>query len=230
MLSRVTKSVWTHASERARALLEIQLLYARSGQTDKSIAVGWQLQAVAPPGDRSAETGLRALASVWQSGVTTSTGSAPFSDAYRRFAADNPGCTDPTREIALAQELERENQIAAARSLYEKVIGNGSARRADHASAMLGLERLYRKSGEILLCVEAGLAIQKSLPEDLGTRFASFRLMRGSCAAIGLEAACQAAGESLAEELRSNAQSREGNKRRSAQALLSQYLKDQNLK
>ena len=232
VLSRLSESGWAQDSERAWALLQLQSLYQRTGDIEKAVATGWRLQALAPPGDPSGEAGLKMLISAMASERAASSAGALFSETYRRFLDANPGALDPARQIVYAAELRTERKSDAAAALYEDVSRETSARRTDRAAAMLGLQRLRLESGQLDQSVQTGMAIHENFSQDLGSRVASWQLMRAACAESGapnsLRRQAENLGRALAEDLRSSAHGSTDTVKRRAQALLLQFNKELN--
>jgi tetratricopeptide (TPR) repeat protein len=232
ILTRASESTWAQDSERAMALLQLQSLYARSGNVEKALAAGWNLQEISPRGDRSGSAGLKMLIGAVTSGRTAASSAAPFSESYQSFIDRNPQAVDPAREIAYAAELQREHKVDAAAALYDKVANEDGALLSDRAAAMLGLQRLRLESGQLAQSVQTGMAIHERFPQDLAARMASWRLIRLASLADGvpngLQQQAQNVGRVLAEDLRSSAQSQIGIETRRAQALLRQFTKEAN--
>lgn len=233
VLTRVSESGSAHDSELAWALLQLQSLYHRSGDIDKAFATGWRLQALAPPGDPSAEAGLKKLIAVAAFGRAAPSPVPAFSDSYGRFLEANPRATDPARQLAYASELRWEGKLDEAAKAYEEVSRETSARRRDRAAALLGLQRLQLDSGQVERSMETGLAIQGSFAQELGSSLPSWQLMRSVSAASGtpnsLRRQVDDFGRSLASEIRRLAQDATVPTQRPAQALLLRLEKELNL-
>lgn len=233
VLTRLADCGSAHDSGRAWALLQLQSLYQRNGETDKAVATGWRLQALAPPGDPSAEAGLKKLIAIVTLGRITRSAAPPFSDTYRRFREANPAATDPARQIAYAAELRWEGNSDAAAALYEEISRQTDAPKKDRAAALLSLQRLRLESGQVEQSAETGLAIQNSFPRDFGSRLASWQLIRAASAAGGMPGSLRKQvedfGRALAQDLRSSAQDATDAVRRRVQALSLQLEKEVNL-
>jgi len=230
ILNRFLASERATDGEKAWGLLQLQLLYARVGKLDESVATAWQLQAIAPPGDPGGEAGFPAFVSAFDSIRAAAPGSPSFLDAYSEFLARNPLATDPAREIALAGVLQGRQKLDEAAALYQKVIGESTASQPERASAMLALQRLRQGLGLGQLSAETGLAIQRTFPQDFSVRFASWKLLRSSCRAGGEQPAvqrvCSTAGDALAADLRSGAQKEGSPENHRARSLLLQLDKE----
>jgi len=232
VLTRLSQSGWAQDSERAWGLFQLQTLHTRSGDTEKAISAGWQLQSLSPPGDRSGAAGLKMLIATMAYSRTTSSTASSFSDSYRRFLDETHQATDPAREIAYAAELQREHKPEAAAAVYEKVASEAGALRTDRAAAMLALQRLHLESGQFEQSVQTAIALHETFSQDLGSRMASWRLIRLACAANGmpnvLQQQAENLGRMLGEDLRTHTQGSTDTVRRRAQALLRQFTKEAN--
>ena len=185
VLTRVSESNTAHDSERAWALLQLQSLYQQSGNSENAVATGWRLQVLAPPGSPYGEVGLKKLIGMATFGRITPSPAPAFSDSYRKFLEANPGATDPARQIAYASELRWEGKLDEAAALYQEVARAPNARRRDRTAALLSLQRLQLDSGHVELSLETGLAVEDVIPQDVGSRLASWHLMRAASAASG---------------------------------------------
>jgi tetratricopeptide (TPR) repeat protein len=233
VLKRLSTGDRAHDSERAWALFQLLSLYERSGDIENAVATGWQLQALAPPGDRSGEQGLKKLIATATFGRAITSATSSFSDSYRGFLEANPSATDPARRIAYAAELRWEGKSDTAAGLYADVCRETSARRKDRAAALLYLQRLHLESGQVERSVETGLTVQNAFPEDLNSRLASWQLIRAACVARGMPSALRRQiedfGRALVKDIRSFAQVATDAVQRRAQALLFQFDKELNI-
>ncbi|MCC7017868.1 MAG: hypothetical protein IT564_11765, partial [Rhodospirillales bacterium] len=230
ILTRLSQNEWADDSERAWTLLQLQSLYQRKGDIDKAVAIGWRLQQLAPPGDPSGEASLKQLIRIAAFGRVTLPGAVPFSETYRRFLEANPGASDPARKNAYAAELDWEGKSDAAAALYEEISRDAIASRKDRAAALLSLQRLRLKSGQVERSVEAGLAMQDVYPEDLGSRLASWQLISAARAAgetpFSRRKEVEDFGRALVRDIGRLAQDSTGMAQRRAQALLLQFAKE----
>jgi hypothetical protein len=225
VLTQLSDSETAYDSECAWALLQLESLHHRNGDTKKSVAAGWRLQSIAPPGDRSGEAGLKTLIAALAGSSTASA----FPDAYRRFLEANPSAADPARQIAFAAELQREHRFDAAAALYEEVSSDTRARRTDRTAALLALQRLLLESGQAERSVQIGMAIHESFPQELGARLSSWQLLRAASRVSGTRnSGMQDLEHTLAEDLRSAALRGMGSAKQRAQALLLQFSKEIN--
>lgn len=234
ILTRASESALAHDSERAWALLQLQSLYQWTGDPDNAATTGWRLQAIAPPGDPAGEAGLKRLIAGATFGRVASAGAVAFSDSYRRFLDANPEATDPARRIVHATALGWEGKLSEAAGIYEGVVRESSAGRKDRAAALLSLQRLHVDSGRLERSVEVGLMITDVFPQDLGSRLASWQLMRLAGEASGMPTSLRRRvedfGRSLANDiLRKRRHSTDASQTR-AQALLLQFEKELNLR